>query len=68
MLFSKQTSNHIFTKPKSALLFAGNRMDKVCSDVRYIVRQGFDCQVDRLFSSFRDKNSMRVKEIKSVFV
>ncbi len=68
MLFSKQTSNHIFVNPQTASLFGGNCMDKVCSDFRYDAQKGLDFQADRLFSSSRDKRNTRVKEIKYVFV
>jgi hypothetical protein len=68
MLFSTQTSNHIFTNPQASLLFGGNSMGKVCSSIESDVRQGFDYQANKPFERLRNKKSERVKEIKSVFV
>ena len=68
MLFSKQTSNHIFTNPQTASLFGGNRMDKACSGNENDVRKVSDYQANKPFESFRNRNIERVKEIKCVFV
>ena len=68
MLFSKQTSNHIFANPQSASLFGGNRTDKACSSIENDVRKVSDYQANKPFMSFRNKNIKRVKEIKYVFV
>jgi hypothetical protein len=68
MLFSKQTSNHIFANPQTASLFGGNRMDKLCSGIDNDVRKVADYQANKSFVSLRDKNFERVKEIKCVFV
>jgi hypothetical protein len=68
VLFSKQTSNHIFTKLQSAPLFVGSYMDKVCASIKNDVRKGTDYQMNNPFASLRNENIERVKEIKCVFV
>ncbi len=68
MLFSKQTSNHIFANPQTASLFVGNSTCRVCSGIENDVRKVADYQANKSFVSLRDKNIKRVKEIKCVFV
>jgi hypothetical protein len=68
MLFSTQTSNHIFANPQTSPLFGGIGMGKVCSSIVSDVRQGFDYQANKPFERLRNKKFDRVKEIKCVFV
>jgi hypothetical protein len=68
MLFSKQTSNHIFTMPQAVAQFGEGRMADVCSRNENDLRKGSDYQVNKPFVSIRNKKSERVKEIKYVFV
>jgi hypothetical protein len=68
MLFSTQTSNHIFANPQTSSLLGGIGMGKVCSSIVSDVCQGFDYQANKPFERLRNKKFERVKVIKFVFV
>jgi hypothetical protein len=66
MLFSKQTSNHIFTMTQAVTLADGSRMEKVCLSKENDLCKNSDYQANKPFVGFRDKKFERVKEIKYV--
>jgi hypothetical protein len=68
MLLSTQATNHISLFPKTANLFAGNRMDKNCVVVKNSRIEATDYQSIKSSCDFRNLRIQRVKEIKCVFV
>ena len=68
MQLSTQTTNHISLFPKTANLFAGNRMDKNCVVAKNSRIEATDYQGIKPSCEFRNIRKQRVKEMKCVFV
>ena len=68
MQLSTQTTNHISSFSKTANLYIGNCMGKVCRVAKNSRIEAIDYQSFKSSCHFRDLRKQRVKEIKFVLV